>query len=474
MGGVCTSKRETIKLSTNLDNDNLQNSANKHSKPVSNSNRKIIENNKVSSSLMHRIDQFSQIKEQFINNELKEEENLLILRNNFQQRNSQLIGTEVSNKEKLKAHFFQKISHKKKPVNKLNRSIEESNSSLSKTQLVNNIHYLLNMDEDYYMTKKISFIILLKSTAIAYIDYLKENNMLENLRRYSNPIKLDNSEEIKKSLMNKGELMLRAKSLLPFQTQKSNKKSNNLFLQLSTNTSRFCLQRTCLEDAPDFNLLPILDDIEVIYLKENELQKKLQIIKCFVENDVYCLYTASYEINKERIISLFTDDKSVKSSSSLDSSIQNNLVLLKVYKDKKIFIDNINFLYRNYYKNYLRPDEIIIVDNTQYLIYKKKLSLLSDDMVNSEKMFSYGRDLLLVLEYSHLYLNISNFKLMTENLLLYNKSKYEFIVYIHEFSNIIESKVDNEQYKHGLLDDLYSIGAILYKLAFGYYPDLLK
>lgn len=456
-----------------------------------------VENNKQTSDFYKVIKKLDLIKND--NNQNQFEKDNKIDFDNDNEDNRNIINNyetiyDSNIKHKIKNHFFQKISFKKNKnsntkttnIDNTNTNYYNSENSNSKQVFISNLYELFNLDNDYYITKKLSFIVLLKASAIAFYDYMTENCLLPQERRLSIPAHNKMNKYEKRNIK---ELLIKSKSLLPLNQQRVVNK--NTVLMLNPDENRFFLTSIRLEEAPNFNILPIMDDIEIKYLTENELKSRVNNITLLEENEIYIMYIASYEVNSEKIISLFDENKS---NNSLNSTINQSTVILKVYKSKTKFQENINYIYRNYYKNILRPDEILIVDNTQYLIYKKKCILLQKADLKLEEFLSITRQFLLFYEYSHKQIKAAGYRLFDNSVLYGNnyKNKYDKIIYIHEFSGLEYCKDLNNcrsystfnehnnktdfkcQFKNEMKNDLIEVGSFLYKFTFGFSPDLNK
>ena len=439
MGGICTSKREFMKIQI--------------TKPIETSNSIKSNANKIKGEKLEKTINHS-------NNSIDENnpESVIILKNDI--KPFIFRENEKNHKEKLKLYFFRKISVKRKEGLTKSTALDGTDSGCStESKLVSNINEIIKHEDGYYLSKRLIFIILLKVTSVEFINYMAKNDKLIKKRKLTNPINM--YKQIKSSSI-----------VIKFNKAKTLTSSS--ILKLNANQNRFSKQVFCLEEAPKINLLPVLDDIELIYCKEIELQTKLQIIKCLDDTPIYGLFSANYEYNNERILSVFSDHHSQNSHNSL---INNNIVMIKIFKDKKIYNENLAFLNKNYYKTILRPDEIVITEQNQYLIYKNKVFIsLFDTEVTTDKLINIGRDLLLTTEYFHNFLKLSNLKLQGRLVICYNSHTQtkEEEVYLHEFSNLNNSTNDISLYKKLCLEDLYSVGSILYQLAYGYLPDKTK
>ncbi len=441
--GVCLSKRQEVKLTSFQQDVNIVSQV-----------KEIRGKSKFSSSFINKIDMQHCDTEQ---KEVEEESsssaqlrNILIIKDNIKLNNQ-----EITNDNILKFKFYSKAKG------------FDQHSSYNKQLFLSNLYTLLNFNEEYFVIKKLIFIISLKAAAVDLIDSNEKIKAKQSNKSILSKMKYDSPSTL-------GNKLFKSKSLLTLNYLSK----PGTILRLNQNEKRFCMNSLKLsDDEQSLNILPLLDDIEIIYFSEYELQEQINIINLIEENDVYSLFNAEYIVNEFNEQEIDNDhDCIVKINESSSNSTlidKKSFILLKVYKERSNFHKNMSFIYKYYYRNILRPDKIIIVDNMNYLVYHKNATLLSKSNPSSnDKVTFIVRDLILFIEYTSQIIEYSDFGLLENSVLLCQSNEdSKETIYIHEFSQIKSKHISEPDFTQGVENDLYNIGCLGYKLLYGNIPS---
>lgn len=503
MGGVCSSNRQTFSVTTkNFLNSNDQ--VKKSEEKISNEIKNELNNNKINQI---QNNQSNSIKEISNHNDIINED--LIKTDKFQPANKSNNNCHTSidklhkalltqnNFIKFKKNLFNVNNIKTQNFNKSDKNnCINSYSSNSKQHLfATNINYALGYCEEYSNILKKEILIYLKAAAIELFDYRfklninKKNNLFNNYFNYEfDKLNSDNIENNSISINmncniynriikdNNKNFDLENESINNANYVRSNSnliKSSKCIilnnndncanvLNISIDKKRFGYQINTINEISQYNLLPVLDDISIYHISQIELNNKIKVIKTLVDDKTkpYILYLINY---------IESDEAKANLSNSKDFSSKNKkksqIAMLKLYKDYYTYNKNINFLYTTYYSNIIRPDEIIFVDNSPYLIYKREFVTLDKTEIETENNILLMRKGLLFLEYMHNIINAYNFDFDKWNFLIEKKKSFNSnnsndfndLNYLNESSDMSSNTTNNydNEYLNSFNDNFY-------------------
>lgn len=386
----------------------------------------------------------------------------------------QVLKSKLEDDKKMKTKLIHN-SLSKPAKNSIGSTQVECESNLLINQMnlneqstvIHNLHEILGYSSEYYIVQKMSFIVLLKASAIHVTDFIKMQPGFNYKSQNT-----DHHFKHSSSMHNHDKQFLRSRTEGNKFISKDKKNvfdSSLQYINLSPNKNRFGFNKCSLVMSPDYDILPLLDDIEVIKINSfSDFEKKVKHLEKFYENDIYLLYYAKYEGFLEYKSPRNSNSNLLKLEEKYSSAIREYNSIIKVYRDKNNLKKNLKFLYSNYHTNYLRPDQIMYLAENAYLIYNVIGVRLYDNQsfLDSDSLIGFTRQMLIMLEFSHTSLRVGGFGISIDSVIVIENTEINDInFFLHDFTTIIEGG-SNEEFLSVRNQDFYELANTMYTAIF--------